>query len=97
MQTQHSGSALLTADGVVLQSGKPTRLFAIHIISGAGGGGVIDLYNGTASTDTLYIKEQGTANGGKNILYGDQGFFFPAGLYCDLDANTTSVLFEISQ
>lgn len=92
-----SGSQLITADGVVGASGKPTRVYGIHVISGAGGGAVINLRSGTAVSGTIRIKSTGTASQGVTFTYGNHGQLFESGCYCDVDTNTTSVLVNYSQ
>lgn len=95
--SQSSGIALITADGVVGTSGAATRVFSIHILSGGGGAAVVALRAGTAVTDTINIKETGVVSTGKTFEYGDRGFLFPSGVYVDVDANTTSVAVAYSQ
>ena len=92
-----AGSQLITADGVVATSGKPVRVYATHIISGAGGGAVVNLRSGTAVGDTIRITQTGTASQGVTFALGEHGFLFESGCYCDVDANTTSVLLAIRQ
>ena len=92
-----AGSQLITADGVVATSGKPVRVYATHIISGAGGGAVVNLRSGTLVTDTIRLTQTGTASQGVTFVLGEHGFLFEAGCYCDVDANTTSVLLAIRQ
>jgi len=87
-----SGSQLIVADGVVGTSGKPIRVYGIHVISGAGGGAVINLRSGTAVGGTIRITSTGTASQGVTFLYGNEGQLFEAGCFCDIDTNTTSVL-----
>ena len=92
------GSQLIlnaAGDSAVGVAGRPTRLFAIHIISGTAA--IVNLRNGAAVGDTVYLKETGTANTGKTITYGEFGMLFPNGLFLDLDANTVSVLFAFAQ
>ena len=84
------GSQLVTADGVLGISGTAKFVYGIHIISAATGA-VVNLRNGTLVTDTIYIAETGTASKGITFNY-NEGFFFPAGCYVDVDANTTSVI-----
>lgn len=91
-----AGSVLITADGVVGTSGAPTRVFAIHVISDASAA-VPLLENGTAASNTTWIKETGTANTGKTFTYGDHGILFPDGCNVDCDANTISVLVSYAQ
>lgn len=87
-----SGSQLVTADIAVGVSGKPCRVFGIHAISAGGGGTVAILRNGIAATATIYAQETGTTSTGKTFNYGPYGILFPAGCFCDVDANVTSVL-----
>jgi hypothetical protein len=93
----NSGSQLISADGVVGVSGKPIRIFNIHIISGAGGAAVVNLRSGAAVGGTIRIKETGIIDTGKTFSYGKRGFLFEAGCYCDVDTNTTSVLVQYVQ
>ena len=89
-----AGSVLKTADGVVGLSGKPVRVFRIHVLSG-GTAGVVNLYNGTSNSDDLYIQETcGTVSTGNLFDYGEEGFLFPNGCYYEeaVDANVTSTL-----
>jgi len=92
-----TGSQLITADGVVGTSGKAVRIFAIHILSSGGGGAVVKLRSGTAVGGTIRIQETGTVSTGKTFTYGKNGHRFEAGCYCDIDANTTSVLVEYKE
>jgi hypothetical protein len=91
------GTQLITADGVVGTSGSPVRIFAIHILSGAAGGGVVLLRTGTGASGAIYIQETGNTNDGKTVQFGAAGYFFPAGCYCDIDSNTTSVAISYIQ
>lgn len=84
------GTELVTADGIVGVSGKPVRVYQIHIISGGGGAGVVNLRNGTLVTDTIWVSETGTASQGESFHY-SEGTLFPLGLFVDIDANVTSV------
>lgn len=92
-----TGTQLVTADGVVGTSGKPVRIFSIHILSGAGGGAVVNLRSGTAVGGTIRIKETGTVDTGKTFDYGKYGYLFEAGCFCDVDANTTSVAVQFEK
>ena len=94
---QSSGSQLVTADIAVGTSGVRTIVYAIHVLSGGGGAAAPVLRNGTSGSGTIYIQETGTVSTGKSFEYGTQGFVFPGGCFCDVDANTTSVLVEYSQ
>lgn len=85
------GYQLITADGVLSTSGEPVIIYGIHILSGAGGGGVVNLRSGTAVGGTIIIQEKGTTSQGKSFSYGGVGITFPSGCYVDIDANVTSV------
>lgn len=92
-----AGVQLVTQDGVVGVSGRPTRIYSIHILSGAGGGAVVNLRSGTAVGGTIRIKETGTVDTGKTFNYGKYGHLFEAGCFVDVDANTTSVAVSYAQ
>lgn len=83
------GTTLVTADGTIGVSGKPVRVYHIHILSG-GTAGVVALRNGTAVTDTIWVQETGTASTGATFDYGE-GVLLPGGCFVDVDANVTSV------
>jgi hypothetical protein len=87
---QSSGLQFLTADGVVGASGKPVRVYSIHIISSGGGAAAVSLVNGTAA-GTAVITETGTTSKGVTFSYGATGMPFPSGCFVDIDTNTTSV------
>jgi hypothetical protein len=88
---QNAGSQLFTADGAVSSSGKPVRIYMIHVVSTGGGGAVINLRNGTSASDTAWITETGTTSKGVTFSYGGCGILFPNGCFVDVDSNTTSV------
>lgn len=88
---QNAGSQLVTADAAVGSSGVAVRVFAIHIISG-GTAAIVSLRNGTSASATPYVTQTGTISTGATFTYGLQGMLFPAGCFCDVDVNTTSVL-----
>ena len=86
------GSQLITADGVAGTSGKPLRIYSVHVISGGGGGAVVNLRSGTAVGGTIRVAVTGTASQGITFSFGEQGYLFESGCFVDVDANTTSVL-----
>lgn len=90
------GTQLVTASGLVLKSGTPITVYGIDIISGAGGGSVVTLRNGTTAAATIYIQETGTTSTGVHFNYGE-GFYFPNGLYVSVDANIVSALISVDQ
>lgn len=92
-----AGSQRLTADGVVGTSGKAIRCFGYTMRSGAGGSGEIVLYDGTDTTGTEKWKGNGNVDGSADKVFGAKGKHFPAGLYCDMDANVTYIDFDYVQ
>jgi hypothetical protein len=85
------GLISVTSDGVVGTSGKATRVYGISILSG-GTGAVVAFYNATSATGNQLLTGTGTAN--KAVMVPDipaEGILFPAGLYVDVDTNTTQV------
>ena len=93
---QNAGSQFITADSAVGTSGKPTRVFAINFVSGATAGIVI-IRNGTSTSGTAYVTENGVISSGKTVEYGTPGVLFPAGCYADVDVNVTALLVTYSQ
>lgn len=83
------GSTRLTTTGTVGVAAKPKIIYGIHIISGATPSVALLKNNGT--TGTIYIKETGTANTGKTIMY-PEGYLFPTDCFYTADGNQTSVL-----
>ena len=86
------GIRLITADTAITTV--PTRVWMIHILSGASAGEV-SLRNG-GTGDTIHVVETGTANTGRTITYGEQGVLFPAGLALTEDTAPTSTLVVFS-
>lgn len=90
------GSQLITEDGVLGISGQAKTVYAMHLLSGATAG-IVKLRNGTAVTSTIYVQQTApTVSTGNTFVYED-GFFFPAGCYVDVDANVTSVLLSYKE
>lgn len=95
------GSQLCTtaAGQAVGVSGRPTRVFAAHILSGATAG-IIKLYNGTSTSGTIFVQETcGTVSTGNDFNYGDYGVLFPNGCFYEEveDADVTSTLISFEQ
>ena len=88
------GTQLVTADGIVGRSGKPVRVYSIHIISG-GTAGIVNLRNGPAVTDTIWTTSTGVIDTGVNFFFAE-GIRFPLGCFVDVDANVTSVAVTFS-
>jgi len=89
------GTQLITEDGVLGTSGKPIRVFSVHLISGATAS-ELTLRNGTLVSSTIYAQETGTADTGATFNY-NGGVRFPAGCFVDVDANATSALFVYTE
>lgn len=87
-----AGSVTVTADGTVLKSGSPIRLYGFTMKSAATGPGLVVFYNGTDATGTELFRAAGQADGSPApISFGESGLFFPAGLYIDVDADVSAV------
>lgn len=89
------GTQNVTADALIDEAGKATRIFAIHVISGTAS--VVALRTGEAVSGAIWIQETGTANTGKTFSYGQYGALFPNGCFCDVDANIVSCQVEFAQ
>lgn len=85
-----------TADGAVGVSGRPTRVFSIHWLSGAASSTAI-LRNGTLVTDEIRYQKIGTANDSYIESFGENGILFPSGCYFDADANLTYAIITFIQ
>lgn len=90
-----SGSVSVTADSIIGPSGKPIRLWAVNMLSG-GTAGELVLRNGTTASAAIWVREQGTANTGKSVSYGQEGILFPNGMFYDDDSNFTGVTIQFS-
>ena len=84
------GTQLVTADAAIGVSGKPVRVFSAAVLSGGGGAGIVIFRNGTSATSTIYAQIDGTTSKGTQAEWLG-GILFPAGCFCDIDANVTSV------
>ena len=85
----------MSADGSVGVSGKPTRIFAMNLVSGAGSGDLV-LRNGSAASGTIYLQFAGVASTGQLFTI-DDGVFFPGGCFYDHEANNTHVSITYEQ
>lgn len=90
-----AGNARLTADGVVLDSGKPQRVFGFSFKSN-GGIATVALYSGTDTTGTEIDSAEAAADTTGHVSYGEQGRFFPGGCYVDM-TNCVYVDLEVEQ
>lgn len=89
------GSLRLAADGLVGTSGKPIRIFCIHLVSGATLS-TTTFKNGTTTGGTAYIQADGIANQAVTLNFAG-GLLFPAGCYMDTDANISYCLIVYTQ
>ena len=79
------GNTRLTADGLVGTSGKPIRVYWVHLVSGATAS-TTTLKNGTGTGGTAYCQVDGVASSGVLLNFAG-GMRFPDGCYMDTDAN----------
>lgn len=92
-----AGSVRITAAGVVGVSGQPVRLYGFTMRSGAGGVGIVTLYNGTSTSGTEKYVMQGNTDASADKVFPAEGKHFPGGCYADLDANVSYVDFDYVQ
>jgi hypothetical protein len=84
------------ADIAIGVAGKPTRIFNVEVISG-GTASTVLLHNGTAIvTSDVYGQVDGIANKSVVINYAG-GRLFPAGCFCQTDANTAYTIVTFTQ
>lgn len=86
-----SAPVTVAADSAIFVSGKPVRLYAAAVDSGATPA-VINFRNGTSAGDPALFNFTATAS--KKLMVPDIppcGLLFPAGLFVDVDANTNGV------
>jgi len=79
------GTQRLTKDGSVGVSGKPVRVYWIHLVSGATAS-TTSFKNGTSTAGTAYIQADGLVSKGVTLNFAG-GVLFPSGCYMDTDAN----------
>lgn len=91
------GGFRVTANGVVGVSGKPVRIYGYTMRSGAGGPGVVQLFDGASNAGNERWAGQGNMDSGSIVSFGERGKFFPTGSYCQIDGNVTYVEFDYEQ
>lgn len=91
------GGVRVTVSGVVGVSGKPVRIYGYTMRSGAGGSGVVQLYDGTTNAGNERWKDSGNTDSGKLVVFPAIGKYFPSGCYLNIDANVTYVEFDYEQ
>jgi len=80
---------ILSASGVVNDSGKPQALYQLATLSG-GSAGTVTLFDGTSGSGTAVYSFPGTANA--TAFHAPAiGEVFPSGLFVSFDGNVTKV------
>lgn len=86
-----TGTEVITADGAVISSGKPVRVFSVTVASGTAHGA--RLYNGTSTGGTLFDEINPSANTTKTQNF-ENGKLFSGGCYVDLLTGASSAVLE---
>lgn len=92
-----AGHQISTSSADLGTSGKPKRVFSLTLQSKVGGAGRLILHNGTAGTDPETARVDGVSDAQVVVNYGNQGKFFPAGCYLELDSNVQYVDVDYEQ
>ena len=91
------GQQTVTANIVLGVSGKPVRVFGYTQASGAGGPGLVQLFDGTSSGGQERWKKNGIVSDGVVVVFPAAGKFFPTGCFVQIDANVTYADFDYVQ
>lgn len=89
------GVQRVTADAVIGQSGKPKRIFFIHLVSLAGASTCI-IRNGTSAASTAFVQIDGIASQGVTLNFAG-GFRFPDGAFFDADGNISYAVISYTE
>ena len=81
------GTTRLTADGLVGRSGKPCRVYSVHLSSASGTAATVILKEGTSTSGTATAQVDGIASKGVTTSFAG-GLLFPGGCYADVTVNT---------
>jgi len=84
------GGTRISEDSVIGPSGKPVLLYGWCMVSGGTAGQVI-FRDGTSTSGTAQLTENGTASQGDTDDLGGAGLIFPNGLFADIDANVSTL------
>ena len=85
------GSQTITVDGAIGSSGKKIRVYGFIARASSGGASVINIYNGTdAGTGTLVDVINIAQSTTERPMYAG-GLYCGAGLFVDIDSNTSFV------
>lgn len=87
--------AITTTDAVVGVSGKPVRVYSVHMVSD-GTAGILILRNGTSTGGTSYLQIDGVISKGATLDFAE-GIRFPDGCFMDADAHCISGVISFSQ
>lgn len=91
------GGFRITASGAVGVSGKPVRIYGYTQRSGAGGPGIVQLFDGTSAAGNERWKGTGSTDDGALVNFPSMGKYFPTGCYAQIDANVTYVELDYVQ
>jgi len=83
-----STTKYVTADSIIGPSGKRIRVFQGTWLSD-GTARDLQLRNGTADTDTLYVSAAGTISKTTTIIFGKEGLVFPNGCFVDIGSSVS--------
>lgn len=92
MAQLNGGSVNIIASGVIGVSGKPCTIYSYTVMSGATAGVVILKDTNTSGPERH--RSSGTISKGASVSFGNNGKYFPAGAWVDVDVNTTYIDFD---
>ncbi len=92
------GTIRVTADGALIRSGQPVRVYHVHEIYGAGAAGSV-LRNGTGAGGDIFVQLTSTDSVGISNDFGVNGILFPLGCFFDEGTSVTSatIVCELEQ
>jgi hypothetical protein len=91
--TRTSGEVVLTADGAVISSGKPVRVYSMTILGSSTGHG--ELYSGTSKSGTARVSLLGVASTSVTQNF-ENGLLFSSGAYFAKDSTISQSIIECS-
>ncbi len=86
------GVEVITANGALITSGKPVRVYNVSIV-GSGTAGV-ELYNGTAVSGTARVSFKAGAATRTTTQNFEGGLLFPGGCYVEIESGTSQAVIE---
>jgi hypothetical protein len=82
---------ITTSDAVIGTSGKKIRLYGLIVRSDGDGASVVNVYNGTSTSDTLMdVINVSAASTSVRVMYCG-GLYLGSGCFIDVDGNTAYV------